>query len=85
MVHCCCQFKNIFGKVGEGVHAYRILNIAIVDVLFTILAAWFIYWKFFPIYSFLFILICLFFLGIVAHRVFCVRTSIDKFLFPIQG
>ena len=32
-------FKDIFGKVGEGLHSYRIFNIAIIDVLFTILGA----------------------------------------------
>ena len=29
-----CKYKNIFGKVDKGIHAYRICNIAIVDVLF---------------------------------------------------
>ena len=32
-----CQYKDIFGKVGEGIHSYRFFNIAIADVLLTIL------------------------------------------------
>lgn len=75
-----CQYKDLFGKVGEGVHSYRVLNIAIVDVLLTIMLAYII--KFFtPKYNFGFILICLFILGIFLHRIFCVRTTVDKFLF----
>jgi len=75
-----CKYKDIFGKVGEGIHSYRIFNIAIVDVLFTILAAYLIH-LFYKKYSFLFILLILFILGIILHRIFCVKTTIDKLLF----
>ena len=75
-----CQYKNIFGKVGKGVHSYRIFNIAIVDVMLTILLAFIIY-LFIPKYNFFIILILLFILGIFLHRIFCVRTTIDKLLF----
>jgi len=75
-----CQYKDIFGKVGEGVHSYRIFNIAIVDVLLTLLLAFVIY-IFNPKYGFVSILVVLFILGIVLHRIFCVRTTIDKVLF----
>ena len=75
-----CQYKNIFGKVGEGLHSYRIFNIAIVDVILTILSAFIIY-LFIPKYNFFIILLFLFILGIVLHRIFCVRTTIDKLLF----
>jgi hypothetical protein len=76
-----CNYKNIFGKVGTGAHSYRIFNIAIVDVLLTILAA-FIISYFFPKLYFYWILIILFIIGILLHRLFCVRTTIDKTLFP---
>ncbi len=33
------QYKNIFGKEGEGAHSIRFLNLAIVDVIFTIIGA----------------------------------------------
>ena len=75
-----CKYKDIFGKVGTGVHAYRIFNIAIVDVLLTILAAFIIH-LFIPKYHFSLILLILFLAGIVLHYIFCVRTTIDKLLF----
>ena len=75
-----CKYKDIFGKVGEGAHSYRIFNIAIVDVLLTILLGIIIH-AFNPKWSLLYILIALFILGIVAHRIFCVRTTIDRLLF----
>ena len=75
-----CKYKDLLGKVDEGVHSYRIFNIAIVDVLLTILAAFIIH-LFLPKYHFFFILLFLFILGIILHRLFCVRTTVDKFLF----
>ena len=32
-----CEYKDIFGKVGEGVHSYRIFNIAIVNQPYLVL------------------------------------------------
>ncbi len=76
-----CKYKNMFGKVDTGIHSYRICNIAIVDVIFTILAAYLIYY-FNPTYCFFGILLLLFLASIICHRIFCVRTTIDKILFP---
>jgi hypothetical protein len=76
-----CKYKNIFGKVGTGVHSYRIFNIAVADVLLTILGAFIIHF-FLPKYNFFIILLLLFISGIILHRMFCVRTTIDKLLFP---
>ena len=75
-----CQYKDILGKPGQGVHSYRIFNIAYVDVLFTIICAYIIY-LFFPKINYFVILILLFILGIILHKIFCVRTTIDKYLF----
>jgi len=72
----------MFGEVGKGLHSYRIANIAIVDVLATIISAYLIYKLTYPSYSYPTILVILFLLGIVLHRLFCVRTTIDKILFP---
>ena len=73
------QFKDIFGRPGEGLHSYRIFNIAVIDVILTILLAFLIskYYKV-CIYT---TTIVLFLLSIVSHRLFCVRTTIDKLLF----
>jgi len=75
-----CQYKDLFGKVGQGIHSYRFFNIAIADVLLTILAAYIIY-IFLPKYNFFLILFILFILGIILHRIFCVKTTVDKLLF----
>ena len=75
-----CKYKDILGEPGKGVHSYRIMNIAIVDVLLTILVAFLI--SYFFKFNFWYTLIIFFLLGIVLHRLFCVRTTIDKLLFP---
>lgn len=75
-----CQFKDILGKVGEGVHSYRIFNLAIIDIIFTVITAYFIS-SIIPKFEFIYVLIILFVLGIVFHRIFCVKTTVDKFLF----
>ena len=73
-----CQYKNIFGEPGKGAHSYRLFNIAVVDVIATLLLA-FIIAKSFNV-SFIKSSIVLFILGIILHRLFCVRTTIDKLL-----
>ena len=47
------KYKDILGRPNEGVHSFRIFNIAIVDVLLTILAAYIlsIFTKFNLIYT----------------------------------
>lgn len=75
-----CRYKNIFGEPGTGIHKYRVMNIAILDVIVTLLIA-FILSKLFR-HTFLFSLAYLILLMIIIHRVFCVRTTTDKFLFP---
>lgn len=74
-----CKYKDIFGKPNQGAHSYRIFNIAIVDVLLTILAAYLL--SILTGYKFVYTLIFMFILGIISHRIFCVRTTIDKLLF----
>jgi len=75
-----CPYKDILGKVGEGAHSYRVANIAIVDVIMTIIGAFVLHY-FYPNYSVLSIAVVLFLLGIILHRLFCVRTTIDRLLF----
>jgi hypothetical protein len=76
-----CAYRDVLGKVKQGVHSYRFMNIAIVDVLLTLLGAYLIHQSM-PQYSFWLILLFLFIMGIILHRLFCVRTTIDKLLFP---
>lgn len=74
-----CQYSNIFGEPGKGVHSVRIFNIAIVDVIATILSAILLSWLFGL--NFWCVLIVLFLLGIILHHLFCVKTTIDVLLF----
>ena len=76
-----CQYSEIFGKIKEGVHKYRLFNLAIVDVIVTFIAAYFLQKTFFKKYEYYQVLLGLFILGIILHRLFCVRTTIDKLIF----
>jgi hypothetical protein len=80
-----CKYKNIFGEVNTGIHTVRIFNIAIFDVLGTIIVGILLQFFLLRVFSFYIdltlILIVLFGLGILLHRLFCVRTTIDKLLF----
>jgi hypothetical protein len=75
-----CNYKEMFGKPNEGVHKYRLFDVAIVDVMLTIMVGYIIA-KYFKL-SFIWTLLCLFLLSIVLHRIFCVRTRVDRLLFP---
>ena len=74
-----CQYKNLLGIPGKGIHSYRIFNIAIADVIMTIIGAYLISWGF--NLNFWLVLIILFLTGIVLHHLFCVKTTIDKLIF----
>ena len=75
-----CHYKDIFGRPREGAHAYRIFDIAVVDVAATGFVA-FIIARLFGL-SFWKSLVALFVIGIISHRAFCVRTTVDKVFFP---
>jgi len=75
-----CKYKNALGIPNEGIHSYRLFGLAIIDVIMTIIGAFII--SYFLKKSFLYTLIIIFILGIILHKVFCVRTTIDKIIFP---
>ena len=75
-----CKYKNIFGEPDTGVHKIRLFNFAIFDIIATILLGYF-FSKITKINLWISVL-SMFVLGIISHRVFCVRTTIDKILFP---
>jgi hypothetical protein len=75
-----CKYKDLFGKLGTGIHSYRIFNIAYLDILVTIVVAYGLS-KLFRT-PFLYTLIAFLILGIIIHRLLCVRTTVDKLLFP---
>jgi hypothetical protein len=71
-----CHYRHIFGKEKEGIHSYRFMDIAIMDVLFTFIGALLIayYFKLNIIVVFIILII----LGTLIHYIFCVETTITK-------
>lgn len=76
-----CKYKDSLGKPGEGLHSYRVFNLSVLDILFTFLLAKFVQYYIMEDTEFIIVLICCFIVGIIVHRIFCVRTTIDKLLF----
>ncbi len=65
--------------IGKGIH-FHVLGVAIVDVIATIVGsaavAYYMKWSF-PLTLFV-----AFVLGIILHRIFNIRSTVDRFLFP---
>jgi fatty acid desaturase len=80
MTNQFCEYKDLFGKPRAGIRKYRIFDIAIFDAVVTVICAyaiaWFFEWTFWKVLAIVFLF------GIFAHRLFCVRTGLDKMLFP---
>jgi hypothetical protein len=74
-----CKYKNALGEPGKGPHTH-FMGVAWRDTVATILGGILlsILFKWNVVYS----ILGLFILGIILHRLFCVRTTIDKLLFP---
>jgi hypothetical protein len=80
---CNSQIKKdldvLIGVPGEGIHSYRIFDIAYMDVIVVLVAAILLAWA--MKWSYIKTIIGIFILGIVVHKVLCVGTSVDKALF----
>lgn len=78
-----CQYSDILGVPGKGLHSYRIFDFAIVDIILTFVFAYLLYYCLWDNYDYGYwvYLVLLFIVGIVLHRVFCVRTTVDIMLF----
>lgn len=74
-----CQYKDVFGKPGEGAHSYRLFGIAIVDFSMTVLAA--LIFAYYLKWNVWYTLIGFFAAGVLIHKAFCVRTTFDKMIF----
>ena len=83
------KYRNMFGEPNTGVHRTRFLGVAIVDVLATLVGGvllglflnFAVYRQPFHWNWILYSTASLFLLGIAFHRVFDVRTTVDRFLF----
>jgi len=78
-----CEYKDIFGKPNEGVHSYRFLGIAVVDLALTIIGAFII--SLISGYSFWKTLIALLIIGTIIHILFCVDTTVTKIVKKMIG
>lgn len=83
-----CKYKNLFGEPKTGLHNYRIFDFAIFDILTTILGSVIIHQiiivqilKKSDTIKLWMVIVFMFLLGILVHRLFCVRTTVDKLLF----
>lgn len=74
-----CKYRNIFGAPNTGVHSYRIFGLAFVDLALTLAMAYLIHLG--TAYSFWKVSVVLVALGVVVHRLFCVRTPLTKLVF----
>lgn len=91
MTWCPCAYARVLGEPGKGVHVH-VFGIAVVDVLLTLAGGY--VWtasalskeeetssaRFAVTYVSLTTLLAT--IGVVMHRLFCVRTTVDKWLFP---
>lgn len=75
------SIKKAFGEPKKGVHSYRIFDIAYLDILITMFSAFFIQKLFYPKTKYIKVLFFFVLSGIVLHRLFDVRTTVDKFIF----
>ena len=82
------RYRDVFGAPGTGVHSVRVFDLAIVDVLLTVVLAWLVYvglrggkWSMcFPC-----VLVGAFVVGVAAHAAFGVQTTVHKFLVMLVG
>ena len=72
-----CKYSTLGGIPGKGIH-FHVFGIAIIDVLATIIGAWIVS-KIFNV-PLGYTILAAFILGIVAHKLFCVKTTLNSLL-----
>ena len=75
-----CNYKDVFGSPGSGIHSYRIFGLAFYDILFTIIGAVLLSKFYFKEYSCYYILGILLVIGELFHLLFCVKTPITDLI-----
>lgn len=83
-----CQYSEALGRPGKGIHSYRIelfgVDLAAVDLLMTAAAAVLFGWLLFgwDLLAMVVLFFVLWWVGIVLHFVFCVKTPITELILP---
>lgn len=73
-----CKYKDVLGKAGSEEYT-RIFTVRLMDLVTLIVGSYLIAYLFdFTFWKTLFVI---FISGIVVHRMFCVRSAVDKLLF----
>jgi len=75
-----CKYKDILGKPREGIRKYRIFDISIMDTVVVLIFGYII--SRYMEWNLSIVLVVLFISGIIVHKIFCVRTRIDRWIFP---
>lgn len=85
MSNGACRYRWALGKEGEGVHSLRVFDVAAVDVALTLVGAALLAAGTGPLTGCRFAAsaACLFALGVVLHRLFCVNTTVNKAIFGV--
>jgi len=73
-----CQFKNVLGQPGKGVHAARFAGLALNDLLGTLALAWLL--QKFTKLSLPVAFVVMFGIGMLLHWLFCVDTAVMRAL-----
>ena len=74
-----CQYKNIFGQPGQGFHNHFGTPVAIGDLVATMGIAYFISRRY--KYPYLKTFAGTMLVAITVHKMFCVDTALNNFLF----
>lgn len=74
-----CSYRHIFGEERKGFHSLRVFDIAIGDVILTLILSLFI--AYVSKINYIIILVITFIIGIIIHRIFCVNTKINTIIF----
>lgn len=74
-----CEYKDIFGRPKEGAHSFRLWNVAMVDLVLTVMFAYYFARRY--DYKFVYVLGVTLLSGIITHRLFCVNTTINETIF----
>jgi hypothetical protein len=69
----------LFGVEKEGIHSYRVYDIAIVDVIQTAIGA--ILFSYIFKINYFISLVFLFTLGIILHYLFCVESTVNMYIY----
>lgn len=73
-----CKYKDVLGKAGSEEYT-RIFTVRLMDLVTLFIGSYLIAYLF--DFTFWKTLLVIFISGIIAHRMFCVRSAVDKLLF----